>query len=224
MVIPRFGGGRVATGTAFAVVLVVLAIGVVQGRRRDDLAMGRHRDPGRFDATLREAVVERYDALPMAYHQAHPTGEKLAHVTTDPEAAAELPARMPNVLGMFLLFVVAAGWTLAVDPILALVGAAMIPALLMVNSFYQRRVEAPAAAAQDRLGRVTAVAHESFDGAFLVKTLGRAAPSGTGSPPRRPGCATRRSHWPSGSRCWTRCSSRSPSPRRWSWWWSGRCG
>lgn len=172
VVIPRFDGGRVVTGTALAVVLVVLAVGVVQGAALLIQRWASTATRARFDATLREAVVERYAAQPVAYHQAHLTGEKLAHVSTDPEAAAELPARLPYVLGMFLLFLITAGWTLAVDPILALVGGAMIPALLLVNSFYQKSVEAPAAEAQERLGRVTAVAHESVDGAFLVKTLG----------------------------------------------------
>ncbi|MFI0453163.1 ABC transporter ATP-binding protein [Actinomadura sp. 6N118] len=173
VVIPRFEGGQVSTGTALAVVLVVLAIGVVKGTAGLILRWTATATRARFDATLREAVVERYDALPMAYHRAHPTGEKLAHVTTDPEAAADLPARMPQVLGMFLMFLVTAGWMLAVDPILAVVGGASIPALLLVNSAYQKRVEGLAAEAQQRLGRVTAIAHESFDGAFLVKTLGR---------------------------------------------------
>lgn len=176
VVIPRFDGGQVATGTALAVVLVVLAIGVVRGTAGLILRCTVTATRARFDATLREAVVERYDALPMAYHRAHPTGEKLAHVTTDPEAAADLPARMPQVLGMFLMFLVTAGWMLAVDPILAVIGCAMIPALLLVNSAYQKRVGGLAAEAQQRLGRVTAVAHESFDGAFLVKTLGRDRP------------------------------------------------
>jgi ATP-binding cassette subfamily B protein len=173
VVIPRFEGGQLATGTALAVVLVVLAIGVVKGTAGLILKWAAVATRARFDATLREAVVERYDALPMAYHQAHPTGEKLAHVTSDPEMAADLPARVPQVLGMFLMFLVTAGWMLAVDPILAVVGGASIPALLLVNSVYQKRVEGFAVEAQERLGRVTAVAHESFDGAFLVKTLGR---------------------------------------------------
>ncbi len=173
LVIPRFEDGRVATGTVVAVVAVVLAVGVLQGVAELLQRFTQTATRARFDATLREAVVERYDALPMAYHQANPTGEKLAHVTTDPEAAAELPARIPHVIGMIFLFLITAGWTLAVDPILALVGGAMVPALLLVNANYQKQVEAPAAEAQDRLGRITGVAHESFDGAFLVKTLGR---------------------------------------------------
>ncbi|GLZ00514.1 multidrug ABC transporter ATP-binding protein [Actinoplanes sp. NBRC 103695] len=172
VVIPRFGDGHVITGAALAMVLAVLAIGVVQGGAGLVQRWASTAVRARFDAGLREAVVERYDALPMAYHQAHPTGEKLARVTTDPEAAAMLPARMPYVFGMLLLFVVTAGWSLVVDPVLALIGGAMIPALLLVNSFYQKQVQAPAEQVQERLGRVTAVAHESFDGAFLVKTLG----------------------------------------------------
>jgi len=173
VVIPRFGAGHIATGTSVAVVLAVLAVGVLQGAagliRRWTSTVTR----ARFDATLRDAVADRYLALPMAYHQANPTGEKLAHATTDPEAAADLPSRLPHVLGMLLLFAVTAVWAVVVDPVLAAISGAMIPALLLVNSFYQKRVEVPAVAVQDQLGRVTAVAHESFDGAFLVKTLGR---------------------------------------------------
>lgn len=173
VVIPRFDDGRVATGTIYAVLLAVLGVGVLQGAagliRRWTLTVTR----ARVDATLRNAVVQRYHDLPMAYHQANPTGQKLAHVTTDPEAAAELPARLPDILGMFLLFLVTAGWAVLVDPVLALVGGVMIPATLLVNSIYQKQVEAPAGAVQERLGRVTEVAHESFDGAALVKTLGR---------------------------------------------------
>lgn len=174
VVIPRFDTGRIATGTLVAVVLVVLGAGVLQGGaglvRRWTSTLTR----ARFDATMRDGVVERYLALPMAYHQANPTGEKLAHATTDPEAAAELPARLPHVLGMLLLFAVTAVAAVVLDPVLAAVGGAMVPALLLVNSFYQRRVRTPAAAVQAQMGRVTSVAHESFDGAFLVKTLGRA--------------------------------------------------
>ncbi|MGW0144933.1 ABC transporter ATP-binding protein [Streptomyces sp. NPDC003333] len=173
VVIPRFEDDRIAAGTIVAVLLAVAAIGVVQGAagllRRWTLVVTR----ARYDATLREAVVRHYHRLPMTFHQARPTGQKLAHVTTDAEAAAELPARLPDVLGMFVLFLVTAGWATAVDPVLALIGGAMVPALLLVNSVYQRQVEAPARAVQERLGRVTEVAHESFDGAALVKTLGR---------------------------------------------------
>ncbi len=59
-----------------------------------------------------------------------------------------------------------------VDPVLMLVGLALFPSLALLNRLYTRRVERPAAQAQARVGEVSAVAHESFDGALLVKTLG----------------------------------------------------
>src|SRR5918994_581925 len=42
----------------------------------------------------------------------------------------------------------------------------------VINQIYSRRVEAPASLTQARLGHVSSVAHESFEGALVVKTLG----------------------------------------------------
>lgn len=172
VVVPRFENGHVATATSVAAILAALGVGVVQGAAGVTRRWTSTLTKARFDATLRESVVEQYQALPMSWHQAHPAGEKLAHANSDPEAASELPARLPQVVGLLLLFVAATVWSVAVDPVLAAVGAAMIPALLLVNSVYQKQVEVPAAEAQASLGRVSAVAHESFDGALAVKTLG----------------------------------------------------
>jgi ABC-type multidrug transport system fused ATPase/permease subunit len=44
--------------------------------------------------------------------------------------------------------------------------------LVAVNLAYQRRVHGPNFDAQDQIGMVSAIAHESFDGALVVKTLG----------------------------------------------------
>jgi ABC-type multidrug transport system fused ATPase/permease subunit len=53
------------------------------------------------------------------------------------------------------------------------VGILVFPVLAVVNRIYTVRVEAPAAEVQHRVGEVSNVAHESFDGALVVKTLGR---------------------------------------------------
>ena len=53
-----------------------------------------------------------------------------------------------------------------------LVGLALFPALALINQVYSRRVEVPAARTQARLGEVATVAHESFEGALVVKSLG----------------------------------------------------
>jgi ATP-binding cassette, subfamily B, bacterial len=61
-----------------------------------------------------------------------------------------------------------------VDFVLAAVGVAIFPVLAVLNHHYSRRVEPPAADAQAAVGVVSSVAHESFDGAMVVKTLGLA--------------------------------------------------
>ena len=47
----------------------------------------------------------------------------------------------------------------------------MVPAILVLNLAFQRRVEHPTTLGQERLGDMSAVAHESFDGALVVKAL-----------------------------------------------------
>jgi len=49
----------------------------------------------------------------------------------------------------------------------------VIPALGFMNRSFARRMQGPAQRAQERIGEVSAVAHESIDGALVVKTLGR---------------------------------------------------
>jgi ABC-type multidrug transport system fused ATPase/permease subunit len=63
----------------------------------------------------------------------------------------------------------------ATDLYLALVAVVVFPALALMNRSFAKRVEGPARRAQERIGEVSAVAHESIDGALVVKTLGREA-------------------------------------------------
>ena len=59
-------------------------------------------------------------------------------------------------------------------PVLALVGLVLFPLLALANHVYTTHVEEPAALVQARFGDLASVAHESFDGALVVKTLGLA--------------------------------------------------
>src|SRR5439155_13461539 len=62
---------------------------------------------------------------------------------------------------------------LLTDLFLAIIGISILPGLALLNRYYTRKVEGPAARTQDRVGDVSSVAHESIDGALVVKTLGR---------------------------------------------------
>ena len=124
-------------------------------------------------ATLRERISDRYRDLPLAYHRRQPTGELLAHMEADVEAAVDVLYPVPFAVGVILLVIFAIGTLIATDPYLTAIGLVMIPALALLNRSFARRMQGPARRAQEGIGEVSAVAHESIDGALVVKTLGR---------------------------------------------------
>jgi ABC-type multidrug transport system fused ATPase/permease subunit len=62
---------------------------------------------------------------------------------------------------------------LATDWALAIVGVVVFPALFYANVFFSRRMAPRVSLAQQKRAEVSAIAHESFDGALVVKTMGR---------------------------------------------------
>jgi ABC-type multidrug transport system fused ATPase/permease subunit len=126
-------------------------------------------------ATLRTRVADRYRELPLAYHRAQPTGELLAHMEADVEAAVDVLHPVPFATGVILLVSFAVVSLVAADPFLAGIGFLLIPTLGLMNRSFARRMQGPAERAQRKIGEVSATAHESIDGALVVKTLGREA-------------------------------------------------
>ena len=129
----------------------------------------------RVQRTLRTGVIDSYRRLPLAYHRSQSAGELLAHAEADVEAATDILHPLPFSTAAILLIVFATGALVITDPFLALIGLLVMPVMTVLNRSFGVRVEPPASAAQKAMGRVSAVAHESFDGALVVKTLGREA-------------------------------------------------
>ncbi len=126
----------------------------------------------RMQVTLRSQIVDRYIVAPLAWLREHPTGELLAHADNDVEVAVEVVNPLPFSLGLISLILFSVVALFLADPILAVIGLTLFPALAFLNRFYTQRVEAPAERVQERVGDVSSVAHESYDGALVVKTLG----------------------------------------------------
>jgi ABC-type multidrug transport system fused ATPase/permease subunit len=80
---------------------------------------------------------------------------------------------IPFAAGVVFLVAFALVSLVATDVFLTLVGLVMIPTLALLNRSFARRMQGPARRAQERIGEVSAVAHESIDGALVVKALGR---------------------------------------------------
>jgi acetyl-CoA C-acetyltransferase len=127
----------------------------------------------RVMASLRNAVADRYRELQLQYHRETPTGELLAHMEADVKAAVDVFWPVPFAVGVIALTLLAMGTLLRADPWLALIGLILFPTLALMNRSFAKRMEEPARRAQEDIGDVSAVAHESIDGALVVKTLGR---------------------------------------------------
>jgi len=76
-------------------------------------------------------------------------------------------------LGVVVMLLTAVVDMFLTDSVLALVGVLLLPAIIVLNTVYTRYAGPRFARAQELRARVAEVAHESFDGALVVKTLGR---------------------------------------------------
>ena len=174
-VLPSLSAGRTTTaalvsaGGLILAVALAKAVGIV-GRR-----LGAGVMQYRLQATYRRRVTRQYLRLPMSWHSRHPTGQLLSNANADVEAAWYPIAPLPFAVGVVVMLVVAAGALVLADPVLALVGLAVFPLVAVLNVVYQRRLTPVATRAQQLRAEVSGVAHESFDGALVVKTLGREA-------------------------------------------------
>ncbi len=173
VIAPAFAAGRVTrddlvtAGGAIALVALATTVGVILRRAAAGATMYR------LQARYRRAVTRQYLRLPLSWHHRHPAGQLLSNANADVEATWNVFAPLPMSLGVLVMIVVAAVAMLAADPVLAVVGLLVLPAVLWANAAYQKRMSPLVMRAQRLRADVSTVAHESFDGALVVKTLGR---------------------------------------------------
>ena len=129
----------------------------------------------RLQASYRRRVTRRYLELPLSWHHRNSTGTLLSNANSDVEAAWYPIAPLPFAVGTLVMLVGAIVSLFATDWALALVGLAVFPALFALNVVYSRRMAPRQARAQRLRAEVSGIAHESFDGALVVKTMGREA-------------------------------------------------
>ncbi|MEW2476670.1 ABC transporter ATP-binding protein [Micromonospora gifhornensis] len=127
----------------------------------------------RLQADYRRRVTRRYLDLPLSWHHRNATGTLLSNANSDVEAAWQPIAPLPFAVGTLVMLVGAVSSLFFTDWALALVGLAVFPALFALNVAYSRRMAPRQARAQRLRAEVSGIAHESFDGALVVKTMGR---------------------------------------------------
>ncbi len=169
---PGFSGG-VPASTVWWAVAALLAVAVLRGLSVVLRRWFGSLTEARMQASLRRDVADTLLRMPMRSYRRRPTGELLAHADVDVTTGTLLLMPLPFSVGVAALVVISISSLLAADPAFALVAVLLFPTLAALSRHYTNRVSKPAAVVQARLGEVSAIAHESFDGALVVKTLGR---------------------------------------------------
>ncbi|MFD0905903.1 ABC transporter ATP-binding protein [Actinomadura sediminis] len=175
VVLPAFEEGRPAAGALAAGSAAIIGVAALKALG----VAGRRFYAGlmqyRMQAKYRREVTRQYLRLPLAWHHRHPTGQLLSNANADVEAAWAPIAPLPMAVGVVFMLVISAVSILLTDVAVAAVGFLVFPAIALVNVLYQRRLAPVATHAQRLRAEVSEVAHESFEGGLVVKTLGREA-------------------------------------------------
>lgn len=172
VVVPAIAGDEIARdrvwlgGLVLAAVALSLAVSVAARRIWAGFGFVG------IQAGHRTALTRQYLRLPASWHRAHPAGQLLNHTTSDTEAATGVFNPLPFALGVVVMIGVSIVLLLTIDPWLALAALAVIPVTVGVNAVYQRHMSPAVTRAQRLRGDVADAAHESFEAALLVKSLG----------------------------------------------------
>jgi len=171
--LPAFDKGATTTGVLVAVTALFLGVAILRAVGIVARRLGAGVMQYRMQAAYRREVTRQYLSLPMSWHQRHPTGQLLSNANSDVEAAWSPIAPLPMAVGTIAMMVIAIAQMLVTDLTMALVGLLVFPLVILATVTYQRFSSPLITRVQALRAELSEIAHESFDGAMVVKTLGR---------------------------------------------------
>jgi ABC-type multidrug transport system fused ATPase/permease subunit len=173
VVLPAFAEHRTTAAALTGAALVIVGVALLKilgilGRRLFAGVMSY-----RLMADLRRQVTAQYLRLPLSWHQRHPTGQLLSNANSDVESSWFFVSPLPFACGALVMVAITVVALVLTDPLLALVGLVVFPLVFVVNAVYSQVMSPRMERAQQLRAEVSEIAHESFDAALVVKTLGR---------------------------------------------------
>ena len=175
VVTPAFAQDRVDVGALALAAAVLLGISGLRVAAMFARRLAAGAMMFRLQAGFRERITRRYLELPLAWHQRNSAGSLLSTATSDVEASVQPFAPLPLAVGTVVMLFGALGSVLWTDWVLGLVGLVLVPSLFALNVLYSRRMSPLQMRAQRIRAGVAEIAHESFDGALVIKTMGKEA-------------------------------------------------
>ena len=122
---------------------------------------------------LRNAMHATLQRMDFAALDRMPTGQLVARANSDSALVQGLLNYLPNVSGNVLLMLLSLAVMLALSPLLAVVGLAMVPVLLVISYRMRWRVFPATWDAQQREGEVVQIVDEDVNGVRVVKAFGQ---------------------------------------------------
>jgi ABC-type multidrug transport system fused ATPase/permease subunit len=122
---------------------------------------------------LRERLVDHQLQLSMRWYDSQPTGDLLSVAEADTTQATYVLAPLPYGVGAAALLIGATIIIAVTDPWMGVTAVLWLIASMLVNIRGSWRMARLGQLVQRLRGDVAATAHESFDGALTVKSLGR---------------------------------------------------
>ena len=172
VILPRFEKGKIDIGVYLTGAVIVICIGLLRAFgvviRRSFAGISNWRTV----ESLSMLLVKHIMTQPLFWHKKKMTGDLVARVGVDSDAAAEVLGPLPFSTSVVLLVFLTGGWLVIVDVPLGIVAISVIPILLVLNVGYQRRIDKHYDTAQHELGALSSAVHESFDGVMVVKAFG----------------------------------------------------
>lgn len=148
----------VATWRAASIVMRRTSAGWLQLRNQQD---------------LRRRLVEHQMELELSWFGRQSIGNLLSVADNDTERSTGVLAPLPYATGVSLLVVGTVVMLALIDPWLGLVALVGMTVIVTIEVQSAVRLYPSWEGIQTQLGIVTGVAHESFDGALTIKSLGR---------------------------------------------------
>ncbi|MDQ2844999.1 MAG: ABC transporter ATP-binding protein/permease [Actinomycetota bacterium] len=157
-----------------AILLLVFGIGEALLFNARRLIAGR--PIVRIEQSMRNALYEKLQALPVSFHDKWPAGQLISRAATDLGVIRRFLAFGAVFLVVnSLTFVVGVIILMTLSVSLGLIVAALAIPLVFLSSFYERRYQVLARRSQDQFGDLTTTVEESALGIRIIKAFGRSA-------------------------------------------------
>ena len=124
-------------------------------------------------ALTRRRLTRAYQELPMSWHQQQAAGRLLSGANSDVEQIFAIFQPLPMALGVAIMLLFGFVSIFLNDVWLGVVALVVFPLLIALNFWFQSVMRRRVEASQSARALVSTVADESFDGALVVKALGR---------------------------------------------------